>query len=152
MSYANVLASAGVVGAQYRTARDAGVTLSNLHFAPADVVAAAHGVNNAASLSDAAGSGIAAAKASLAFLEAVVTKVPALGTALSLASLGINLQKLHDEWAAGEVSAQTRGQRCDCGRAGQRPTHGRRGQRHARRRRRQRCPVRQQRQRCLDWW
>jgi hypothetical protein len=41
MSYANVLASAGVVGAQYRTARDAGVTLSNLHFAPADVVAAA---------------------------------------------------------------------------------------------------------------
>ena len=107
MVVANVLNSENLIGSQYKSAKDAVTTLANLPFAPADVATAASGLQNVNSVNDAVGADISVAKGSLTLIEAVATKVPYLGTALSIGSLGLNLQKLNDEWASGSVSAGT---------------------------------------------
>ena len=55
MSVATVLGSASLSPLQYASVRDAVTTLTNLHFAPADVAAAASGLQNVNSVNNAVG-------------------------------------------------------------------------------------------------
>lgn len=108
MSISQVLASAAASSKQYSNASEAMVTLTNLHLAPADVIAAVTGLQNISSPQDINAAAISAAKAGLAIIEAVAKAVPVIGGTLSVLSLVNNISKASDEiGSAGGISVAT---------------------------------------------